>query len=521
MSARISIMIHLRLLTLFAISLSGSSAAPPEWWSQTSNGLGPVLTTAPPSNSAAANLGQAKHVAIKAVGLLQTIDPVIGSLLILEDFTVGDVEPIFYFGVPNPKTEEWIQAQHRALTIGELKSIAKPIYDRLYSINPLWLDNESTNPAEKGQLQLNGTKDPNDGNNYYPWTTTVSDDNDNAVATIGQLKSVFALDFSKLDTDYDDDGLTNEYEANYSHTDPRNPDTDGDGLSDSYEVNTATDPLIHEPSVAMTALAQDWKNRVDGLLDGKVASDSTRNIFSTKDHVTPVYVRNPALWCSGLHPQLACVAAYKPYSSAFGTESHGGTLLTPRHILYVRHGITPGWNGTGNPPSVRFVKPNGDPINRSIIASSYSDAQDLFIGLLDQPVPPEIGFAKVLGPLTVMQERQLGRLKINGICVSQSRFSIIEGQTHESRAYPVSIFNGSLPAGYSPWIHSTYSGDSGTPQFVVTADGLALATLVSMLSGRGAFDVAVLDDLIDQCDASAGVDTGLQVTLTGVTIPPN
>ena len=45
------------------------------------------------------------------------------------------------------------------------------------------------------------------------------------------------------DTDSDEDGLTDGYEANTSLTDPNNLDTDLDGFTDGHEVNTLfTDP---------------------------------------------------------------------------------------------------------------------------------------------------------------------------------------------------------------------------------------------------------------------------------------
>jgi len=44
------------------------------------------------------------------------------------------------------------------------------------------------------------------------------------------------------DPDDDNDTLTDDYETNVSHTDPRNPDTDGGGVPDGTEVGRGTNP---------------------------------------------------------------------------------------------------------------------------------------------------------------------------------------------------------------------------------------------------------------------------------------
>ena len=101
--------------------------------------------------------------------------------------------------------------------------------------------------------------------NDYPWTSATTDDVDNAVASIGQMKHLFNFDISEdgdSDTlsdwweiyhfgsitnetgagDYDSDGLVNSNEHLYG-TDPTDTDTDDDGTDDKEEVDLGSDPL--------------------------------------------------------------------------------------------------------------------------------------------------------------------------------------------------------------------------------------------------------------------------------------
>jgi hypothetical protein len=103
----------------------------------------------------------------------------------------------------------------------------------------------------------------NDSGNFYPWTTATTDDQNKALATVGQLKAVFSLRF-EVDTepnalpdfweyryfaqigndpngDPDGDGLTTAQELGYG-INPATADTDGDGMPDGWEIANGLDP---------------------------------------------------------------------------------------------------------------------------------------------------------------------------------------------------------------------------------------------------------------------------------------
>ena len=166
-----------------------------------------IASGAEENNHGPANIGQAKHMAKSALDTLRPILPDVAAQI------EADLAPILSFSVPDPKTPEWIEKQKAPLLIGQLKAIAAPFYTRLNAAAPAWLEN---------QRNTSGTSSPN---SIFPWTEGVGDDQNKAIANIGQLKAVFSLDLDKLPTDLS------------------TLDTDDDGLPDHWEFANRIDPL--------------------------------------------------------------------------------------------------------------------------------------------------------------------------------------------------------------------------------------------------------------------------------------
>ncbi len=62
--------------------------------------------------------------------------------------------------------------------------------------------------------------------------------------------------------DSDADGISDEKETSFFHTDPKNPDTDGDGINDWQEIQDGSSPR-HAGNVRLSSLDSDN----DGLID--------------------------------------------------------------------------------------------------------------------------------------------------------------------------------------------------------------------------------------------------------------
>ncbi len=187
-------------LLFSGILANATPPAPPAWWS---DGNPPVIDPAATAsntvlpNHGVANIGQAKCMASEALRAIGVLVPEIAAQIQsdLDGAAADHQDRIVDLTLPVPRTAAWLETQKAPLLLGQLKAIATPFYQRLHDLAPDWLDHESSVESEKGQLQLNGTKDAIDTANYYPWTSDAGDDANLSPATIGQLKAVFSLRF--------------------------------------------------------------------------------------------------------------------------------------------------------------------------------------------------------------------------------------------------------------------------------------------------------------------------------------
>lgn len=229
---------------------SSATAAEPAWWVN----RGVIDTQATSNNNGVANIGQLKHMAEQAKAEMDDVLP--GGAGFILPFPTSPSNPDL----------AWYDQQKKVLNIGQLKSVAQPIYDRLNAIDANWV---------QSQMTQNGLTP---GGGSYPWDLATPVEENYKAANIGQLKLVFSLRLSQstdgdsipdliesamygdstgdgTTTDFDGDGLTDAQEMLYG-TSMFEADTDHDGVSDGDEVTASSDPLVAN-SVTTSATALD------------------------------------------------------------------------------------------------------------------------------------------------------------------------------------------------------------------------------------------------------------------------
>lgn len=251
-------------------------------------------------------------------------------------------------------------------------------------------------------------------------------------------------------------------------------------------------------------------------------------LFTTLNHSAQTYVRNSNLWCKPIENQICSIAAWKSQ----GDDSFGGTLISPRHVLYCAHAFP-----NGRPPgassyvqrTIRFVKQDGTVVNAKQIADRGSAGHnavhsvgnplraDLAVGLLDRDMTQE-GFVPIpIAVLTSNFVNNLTQLHHPTICFSQGvsrQTSVINPnppELHTQLAYVRSAAIGGPTIGnrfYTPFSqYRVWNGDSGTPQMLLFNGMLFLFRILtsSMFTGPqpGQFRETV-EDLISRVEVDSG-----------------
>lgn len=142
-------------------------------------------------------------------------------------------------------------------------------------------------------------------------------------------------------------------------------------------------------STVAGSLAEHCQQQIDSRIDNTMTMAVNGKVFSTQDHTTPSYVRNPNLWCADV--DLTCIS---PWNS-LGGVTRAGTLITPRHLIGAAHYEV----NVGN--TIRFVAQDGTVHNKTITGKrrhpDYAPYYpDLNVYTLDSDLPVIITPCKVM-----------------------------------------------------------------------------------------------------------------------------
>ena len=244
------------------------------------------------------------------------------------------------------------------------------------------------------------------------------------------------------------------------------------------DVSIVVPGTVHTfDSYVAGSLAHEMSNAIDSRISGKTPS-TAKPLFTTQDHDTPNYVRNPDCWVADL--DLTCIS---PWNSTGGTR-RAGTLVSPRHIVFARHyKIAVG-------ATVRFVKMDGTVVDRTMTArrdiepgeSWPTVKHDVTVGLLDSDVPAGINFCKFLPTdvssyLPSLYPAQFDiPFTIPCLCLDQEEEALIlDSYFWDSGEYRMH-FKNPIDETRLSFFEDIIVGDSGNPAFLIIDDELVLTT---------------------------------------------
>lgn len=187
-----------------------------------------------------------------------------------------------------------------------------------------------------------------------------------------------------------------------------------------------------------------------------------------------------------------------------GGGQRGGTLISPRHILFANHFIIP--DGS----RVYYVDNSGSLVTRVLTSSMQVGTTDIQIGILASDVPAGVSFAKVLGtnetlPAYLPQDDKRVPFVHGG---QTGRFPLAESNTAvDGEDF---ILNTSPSVDWiTPYTRPVVTGDSGSPMIhFVDAEPVLMASFYIAQDGPATFAY------VDQINAAmTTLGGGYQLTL--------
>jgi hypothetical protein len=274
-------------------------------------------------------------------------------------------------------------------------------------------------------------------------------------------------------------------------------------VCDLTTVSAAPEQPNQFVSTVAGSLAAHLQGQVDNRINNTMSMAVNGLVFSTQNHATQSYVRNPNLWCADVN--LTCIS---PWNSN-GANTKAGTLITPRHVLNATHYEY----NVGN--TVRFVAQDGTVHNRTITGKARHPnyvpyTPDLTIYTLASNLPVGITPCKLMPSnwTSYLVQNLSNRPPALGLD-QEEKALIIDFYTDGAFLTPTDsdrrIFD-----------ESKIGGDSGNPAFLIVNGELVLITVWTYGGAGSGTPVASyiegLNTMIVTADAQAGVSTGYTVT---------
>lgn len=225
------------------------------------------------------------------------------------------------------------------------------------------------------------------------------------------------------------------------------------------------------------SLAKHVSDAIDNRTNG-TDPNIAKNIYTTQNHSSGIYVRNSGCWASDL--DLTCIS---PWNST-DQQWRAGTLISPRHIIFATHYQI----NTG--ATIRFVDNSNNIVTRTMTNKTNITNTDFTIGVLDSNVPNTISFAKILPqnsssylPSLLLNGGSLGitytvpclRLDYEEKALISDLSSLDRGPGFlNALGFTLPILPNRLN-----YFENIISGDSGNPIFLIINNSLVILTTIT------------------------------------------
>jgi hypothetical protein len=234
------------------------------------------------------------------------------------------------------------------------------------------------------------------------------------------------------------------------------------------------------------------------------ASSTSTAVAMFSDISGSSYIRNSSIWTGTLN-----LTGISPWNS-FGWGGEGGVqragvLVAPDIIICANHFYLP--DGT----QIIFVTQNGITYSRIITAGAQIAGSDIYLAKLDSALPSEIKAYKIaplnfisyasdgrMYPLPMIAKNQTLQIHEQELVSMYESGTNVVGPYYSSSWKPQPTYPASQPFGYT-----AYSGDSGSPLFLVLNGELVLHSVYTGV-GNGATIYQYVSAINAQIDAWGG-----------------
>jgi hypothetical protein len=265
----------------------------------------------------------------------------------------------------------------------------------------------------------------------------------------------------------------------------------------------ATNPSRNKFTRPDTRLGRHMMLAVDGRIGNKSAATAL-DVYSSQDHVTPAFTRNPNFWGADIIASLTCAS---PSNSATD-HLEAVTAITRRHLLCIKHGA--GYPADSS--TVRFVTTDNTIVSRTIL-QHVELSDDMAVMLIDSDLPASITPCKVVADDIITYLNSCVNIPL--LKLDQEEKGLVVDMKN--------IYDGGITLGTPctakrrEFYEDAVAGDSGNPMFGIINGEFVLFAVTNIDGPSPAGLNDAINTAIGDVDALGAVTTGYTVTNPSMT----